>query len=54
MELVFMFVTRTTFPVYQHDFKDSIVNVLQTRYGKNLIKNNKNFKNYDFKYKNRY
>ena len=44
--LVFMFVARTRFPV-----KYSIVDVLQKRYGKILVKNVIKFEKYDFKYK---
>ena len=47
--LVFMFAARTRF----HD-KYSIVNVLQKRYGKILIKNLEKFDLYDFKYKKTY
>ena len=43
---LFMFVVRTRFPV-----KHSFVNVLRECYGKNLVKNNRTFEKYDFKYK---
>ena len=42
--LVFMFVARTRFPV-----KHFIVNVLQKRYGKILVKNVRKFEKYNFK-----
>ena len=41
-----MFVVRTRFPV-----KHFFVNVLRECYGKNLVKNNRTFEKYDFKYK---